>query len=356
MLDMNWKNAGIEMWLQVHLSKCRHDRLLSDDHTHMIDLDAAEEVFTLKDVEYMKKNMGRRLERVKIASCEPGALYGFVRSIEDFPSLTFLRIFGAVLRFQDCNALAHVIRRPRSIQYISIRECQLAEHGRPMDPLPSPLESSSLKSLHLAGNVWVTDEVYVAWVEAVIHTNVEEVNWDVEALTNPISTINKVCQALAKCTRLTKVGFIRMELVEESMRDIANLLILGAPAQLRTMVFHKNNITSQGVKAITHAIKHSTTLEQFLITLSPHIDDGCMPDLIDAIKRHRTMYRILVGGTEVTQPMRKRLDTALSRLHTNRAKVMTVLLAAKRFPRLGSKSRVRSIDVDLLRKLASMLQ
>jgi len=124
---------------------------------------------------------------------------------------------------------------------------------------------------------------------------------------------------------------------------------------LKELHLSHNHIGDEGARAIAQdVIKGSLTLEVIDIGNNPGVGDDCLPHLLDAIKGHRTMCQVRVWDTGITDGGRKRLEDYLGSLHTKKAKVMTVLLAAKRFSRVGSNSGFRLLDVDLLRKLGEM--
>jgi len=198
-----------------------------------------------------------------------------------------------------------------------------------------------LDYVYMSNNVGITHDMYVSFFNALTNTSVDSVRLFSEHL-QP-ETVKVMCQALSRCKRLTMVQISEVQLEDASMCDVVTLVRQAPKLQRLTLDF--NRVTSEGVKILAPAVKDSLTLIDLSIWRNPPVDQEYIEHLLEAVKCHRSM--------RIISPITNRLHEVLRRLHTNKAKVMTVLLAAKR---LRSKSTLSQLlSVDLIRHVGEML-
>jgi Ran GTPase-activating protein (RanGAP) involved in mRNA processing and transport len=165
--------------------------------------------------------------------------------------------------------------------------------------------------------------------------------------------ITEMCEALSQCKSLTHLYLGSNMIVDESVASFAKL-IRNAP--LIKLSLCKNYISDNGMLDLASAIKDSNTLQCLDIHETRSLTRVGARHLYVAIKCHRTMQEINLHYSEwVTQSVKDQIRQRLQHLHSQKAKALTVMMAARMISRLKDKSLLRTLDIDLFRRLGEML-
>jgi hypothetical protein len=161
--------------------------------------------------------------------------------------------------------------------------------------------------------------------------------------------VKALCDALPQARTLRCLSLAGNALQDDSARAFANVLKHTSLTSARLDI---NDFTSDGVLAIADGIRQSCMIKRFCVTTP---SDDVVFEFCERIKTHLSLERLAIDNQDTSDRAREYLRRVIANLHRERAKTMTVMCSALFAPRVGSRSLLRMLPVELMHSVADML-
>lgn len=315
------------------------------------------------------------LQLVHVGISQKGAR-AIATAIQECP-LKKLDLTSNEIGVEGAVALANALR-DCGLESLLIGRNQIATLGAKY--LASVLKEGGtiLKTLDISRNR-IGDLGLIAIAEALPHTSLDSLQLENNEIT--VEGVKKLCAALKLMTKARQAEFQRKlhlqrstssicssesdsaihlgslylgynHLKDDSAREISDVI---RSSSVEKVMLNNNEISDEGAVDLASAIKESNTIMVVDLQHNRQIGAKGINALCEAVKTHRTIRKITLRELSFTSPERDRLEKMLANLHCERARVMTILCAACKMPRLGSKAAITRLGIDLMRSLACFL-
>jgi Leucine-rich repeat (LRR) protein len=189
--------------------------------------------------------------------------------------------------------------------------------------------------------------------EALPQSNIQTIQLDTCDVTTPM--IKRLCELLPS-TSVRNLGLSNNALNAESIQAIAQML-----PTCRLEKISMGGITEAGCQIssfslLTQAIKQNATVKYLDFRATPQLTDNHALLIMDAIKTHMSIEKILLSNTEVSLQLIETIHQHTLRLHSKTSTAMITLCSSIEIHRLRVKAKfIPWLTTDLLRVLHSFL-
>lgn len=206
-----------------------------------------------------------------------------------------------------------------------------------------------LKTLDVTKNR-IGDEGCIALANALPNTRLESLKMDTNQITH--AGVVAVCDALRKYPSLSDLSLSENNLGDESIKLIAEVLPL---TKMEKLTLNLNDFSDEAFLALADAIGKSDTMETLEVKAASKITDKAAVEFLKRVKTHRTFKELNLVDTNVPEAVRNHITAYLENLHSDRTKILLALCSAKTVPRIGQRSTLRELPLDLIRLVKDML-
>lgn len=224
----------------------------------------------------------------------------------------------------------------------------------PMKDLAKVLGSggTSLRTIDLSRNM-LTDEGMLTLLRVFHKSALDILILDGNSFT--VASIRELRLQNTVRYQLVNLSLGENELGDDSAKEVADMLN-DTRCIIEMISLNNNRITDAGVEHLAKALREENkSLEYLDLKNNTGITNASAEILIDAVRTHRKIKKIILTGTQVDVERMTAMDEKLARLHNERATIMTTLCAVNTFPRMGIKSPFSALPRELFRSIADMI-
>ncbi len=216
--------------------------------------------------------------------------------------------------------------------------------------LSTVLEGSSMRILDLslnriAGSITALADVIPKTRMEILYLNDAGLNTnDIDGLCNMIplsTTLESLC---LDDNQIDNASVFKLAAAISQSKSIKGLSLSG------------NYLNDAGVINLARVLEKSLQFENLSLRSNRGIGELGAKALLKSITNHRSMRTLeMLHSTNIPREIKIDLLSVLSCLHTERAKTITVICSSRKIPRLGTRSMIRMLPVELFHKLAAFL-
>jgi Ran GTPase-activating protein (RanGAP) involved in mRNA processing and transport len=209
---------------------------------------------------------------------------------------------------------------------------------------------TTLKTLDVSRNM-MRDEGAIALAEGLPHTGLQCLLLDMNRITE--AGIIALCDAVVKTESLTELSLSGN--IVKSPKSMKAMIRMLANSNLEHFQLNYSDMDTESMEALANGVKESLHLKIFEVKENRKVDDTIIRNFLTVVAGHRSLQTLNLDDTEVTAEYEKEVIDHFNRMHNPRAKAMTIIVTAKLVPRIGGKSILQTVSIDIFRLLADYL-
>jgi hypothetical protein len=209
---------------------------------------------------------------------------------------------------------------------------------------------TTLKSLDVSENE-INNEGAMAIAKALPQTGIEVLLMDMNSITE--DGVVAICDAAITSSSLTELSLSGNDInSDESQKSICSLL---KKSQIERLALNSTDMDGQMLDKLALGVRECLSIQVLDLKDNSRIDDASIRRFLHTVGPHRSLRTINLDGTTVSRAGDAEIVQRLYNLHNERARSLTILVAAKLLARLGCNSSIQLLPLDALRHLALML-
>jgi hypothetical protein len=278
----------------------------------------------------MNNHLSIVIEKIKRGQCE------------------LLTISGEV-SLNGATRLGNALKGNHSVRTLSLNSCKIGDAQ--VKAIASALKDCHIKTLYLGVN-----QISIGGAKAL---------QELLPLTNHLTTLslysNKLrdegAEVIAQALRTCSITSIDLGANEIGFRGIQAISLGIQGSRLKDLFLAENSLLDEHVMELSKGITNALHLECLDLKLNLQISDESVElALLPALQAHPSMNSVILIRTGVSEASCSQLEQHFRILHSKKATLMTTLLAASSFPRVGRNSPCRYLSTDLIRTLINFLE
>ncbi len=211
---------------------------------------------------------------------------------------------------------------------------------------------TNLRTLDLSRN-GIKDEGLFALAEALPLSRLDTLLVDQNALT--FAGLERLCLALPESPQL-----LNLSIGNNTALENKGIILLAETLKftnLERLSVQACGFDDQGLAKLAEEVGKSPTMELLDISSNNLITDTGLSKLMECLKTHRTMHTIKMNtnNSRTSLGKRKQVEELMVRLHSKESKSLVALCSVRKVERVGYKSDLQMLPVELMRSVMRML-
>jgi hypothetical protein len=260
-----------------------------------------------------------------------------------------ITILPSAVSLSGAVRLANRVKGSTTLRTLCMNSCQLQDQHAEL--LAEAIKHSLLRAVFFGHN-----SIGTLGACAILHASVASATLQSLALygnrigDNGAREIAKLLPAL----RLESLDLGKNDIGDEGAFALARGLV---SSRIKDISFAANLVTDRGGIAFAESLKGNPRIERLDLSDNTEISEVTVMAMRSAIRAHRSIRIIsLAPGTMVTAPiLDMNIEPIIRMLHSQRARLMTVLCSPSSIERIGRRSPLRHMHADILRLMCRAL-